>query len=244
MVVLLVHGSAALAEGRWTGFYMGLQTGLASSVGKTNLEGLENGVVNLPGGAWDSPEFDEILDGKPIAASGGLFGVKAGYNHQIENLVLGFDADVNLSGINNSYTRVEGIAFGDTLTFNQSFEMDWLATAKLRAGYSAGTTLFYITGGFASGEVDIKNALAFDLGGPNEVIYAGQSKERKMGWAIGGGIEHPLSDTLSLTGEYLYVDLKDSAMQGSISPNNVTVQTRLTSPNTANMFKIGVNWKF
>ncbi|MCB1417814.1 MAG: porin family protein [Notoacmeibacter sp.] len=122
------------------------------------------------------------------------FGIKAGLDYQVDNFVIGVVGDW---------------AFGGRLADNDDpieatyLNMPNLATLRARAGIADGNTLIYLTGGMAAAEMEF-GALV----GPGSV----DSKESQWayGWAIGGGIEHAFTDSLSVGLEYLYIDLPDT----------------------------------
>jgi outer membrane immunogenic protein len=117
-----------------------------------------------------------------VDPDGYLLGLQAGYNYQLpSNLVLGAEADISYSGIDNSS--------GGT-----SFEVDYLGTLRARFGYTMDRVMFYGTGGFAYGR--------------GELTRAGLSNSQThLGWTIGGGVEAMIAPNISTRFEYLYVDL-------------------------------------
>ena len=141
-----------------------------------------------------------------LAPDGINGGVQAGYNWQAANWVYGLEADFQGSSQKDnkacivSCTAAQAVAYDATLP--------WFGTVRGRLGYSVGSTLFYVTGGYAYGEV--KTKLTGTFGGATQVNSLSNTKS---GWTAGGGIETPFT-LLGLFGpnwttktEYLYVDL-------------------------------------
>jgi outer membrane immunogenic protein len=113
-------------------------------------------------------------------------GGQIGYNWQSGTLVYGLEADGSFLSGKQSFDD------GDA-----SNKLPWLVTARLRMGLAVGDTMAYVTGGVAFGQV--KTAI-FDF-----ETYS-QSKTR-IGWTIGGGVEHMINRNWSIGLEGLFVDL-------------------------------------
>lgn len=191
----------------WTGFYAGLNAGIA----------------------WLGEDITAFPDfGPPFAASesdtGFTFGGQVGYNHQIDNLVLGVEADLNYLDAGSDLT------FAGKSTTSWDSDYDWFATIRARAGFASDETLFYATGGvaFLGGDFDIASA-GFAAGSASD-------DETLLGYAIGGGVEHAFSPEWSGKIEYLYADFESH----TISDGVAAVKTR---PDL-HVLRIGVNYHF
>jgi outer membrane immunogenic protein len=131
-------------------------------------------------------------------------GGQIGYNWQSGNYVFGLEGDITGvagNGGKTISTTGRGKNFSSSIT--------WLSTLRFRTGLAVGDTLVYATGGLAVGEV--KNALNFQFNG-----YSVSQSQTRVGWTIGGGVEHMLWDhhwTVGLEG--LYVDLGQSTVNGT-----------------------------
>ena len=121
----------------WTGFYLGGELGWV----QTN--------PNYTTGA--------VLLGVPFAVSpatsnknGLTYGLMAGYNYQVGNLVLGVEGD--FAGWTVGKIRYTAVT-GDFLTAQSK----WGGSIRGRLGYAADRALLYVTGGaaFASNETSI-----------------------------------------------------------------------------------------
>lgn len=107
-------------------------------------------------------------------------------------------------------------------------EVNWEASARLRAGFAANTTLFYGTGG--AGYVDIDHSFS-TTNAANAFTTSGDKKE--WGYVVGGGVEQKIGRNFSIGLEYTYHDYKDNdfrvrAAQGTAAANNPFV----LAPNT------------
>ena len=148
----------------WAGFYLGI-----------------NG-----GGGWGRSEWTGV---DKFNISGGMIGGTVGYNWQINQFVLGAEADIDWSGIS-----------GQTNTFcapGCQTRNHWLSTVRGRLGYAFDRILPYVTAGLAVG--DINASLPGFPGG----------SVTSAGWTVGAGIEYAVVGNVSVKAEYLFVSLSD-----------------------------------
>jgi len=91
-------------------------------------------------------------------------------------------------------------------------KIDWINTIRTRFGFVADRTLFYVTGGLAIGQVSQSvTTTLYNGGAPYNWSY--NKTGIRYGFALGGGIEHALSDDWSVRAQYLYYNL-GTAKQG------------------------------
>ncbi len=138
-------------------------------------------------------------DNSDFSPSGGFAGGQVGYNWQgVLGLgrpwVLGIEADLQGSGISDSYDGVE-------------VSLNYFGTVRGRVGYAIDRTLLYVTGGLAYGEVEAK-------AGPFS------ASDTQTGYVIGGGIEYKLNPAWSLKGEYQFISLDANDTVGSLQGDN------------------------
>ena len=112
-----------------------------------------------------------------------LFGAGFGFNHDTGDFVFGLDGDISLLTNDNRLEMKESV----------EADYDWFATARVRAGYDLDGTLLYATGGLAALSAD------FEADGDSH-------GETFIGWTAGGGIEHVVSDSISIKAEALFAD--------------------------------------
>ena len=119
---------------------------------------------------------DDGADGSGADQSGAAIGVQAGYLRDLGVFVLGAEL---------AYAAT-------TLAGDDGGGVD-LSTGRLlaRAGYDAGALLPYVTGGFASGELDFGDGDTVDL---DAVVY-------------GMGVDLAITDRVALGAEYLRHDI-------------------------------------
>ena len=167
----------------WAGFYVGAQLG----------------------GVQGNDKAQVLIGGVPIAGFGQSYsatavtgGVYAGYNWQFNNIVLGLEADVNLSGLNKSVTRIGALPLfaGDSVRVKQ--DVDASLVAKL--GYSFGNGLIYLLGGATYANFETRYNLAGTLG------VTQSNSDGRMGWTIGAGAAYRFTPNWSARLEYRYSD--------------------------------------
>lgn len=150
-------------------------------------------------------------------SDGFLGGVHAGYNWQTQNLVWGIETDIEASGIGGS-----GIG---TLGLGHDTELNWLGSTRGRLGIAYDRTLFYATAGWAYGDVRIDKGFA-------------SYSDVRNGWTAGVGVEHALSDRMTLRLEYRYTDF------GSASYANAAANTIDKSEVDLHAVRAGFSFKF
>lgn len=211
----------APVESGWSGFYLGVQAGGAFNPDEPDFLGLESSFGNntaVPGltagansgfaantiGAAFGNSFGSSFD------SGFIGGAHAGYDFQFDRVVVGALVDINGMDIS-----VRQGAFSNTPAFYVAERsLDYLATARLRAGYLiTPMALAYVTGGLAYGEVDYSFSTDSPVvtgNGRSNATARGASvfdDEDEFGYSVGGGMEVKVTNNLSFGAEYLYTNL-------------------------------------
>jgi len=205
----------------WSGFYLGGHAGYGWGIYNVDTALVLNGVVQ-PGAANNSFDLD-----------GWLAGGQIGFNWQVNQLVYGIEGDMSWTNIGGDFQydplRPEAIAGAN---------FDWLATLRGRVGIAYDRTLLYATGGLAWGK---------DQGFANSVLVAGDratARSTRTGWAAGGGVEHAVSDNLSIKAEYLYVDLGDDRRESAASTFPAGLVLRADSDTHLHVVRVGLNYRF
>ena len=168
----------------WGGVYIGLNGGYA--LGKSSWNNNFGSTGN----------FD---------VNGGLFGGTLGINYAGfgDWVLLGFEGDFDWAGTTGT-TNCASI--GEALGTNCTSRVDYLATFRLRAGYTWSHFLIYATAGGATGNLRLKDSTGVS-----------QNPTPSLGWTAGGGVEYLFTDAISAKIEYLYVDLgKTSCPAGTL----------------------------
>jgi outer membrane immunogenic protein len=167
----------------WTGFYVGGHFGYgwidvegAYSVGGEDF--LDDG-----GGDFDMDD-DDILGG-----------VQIGYNHQIDNLVLGVEADFSFLNWNDELTNEP---VGEELV---SFDTDYLFSLRARAGYAFDNMMVYATAG---GAWTNTNFYVNDHIDDPDADERGHKRLDDVGFVFGGGAAYAFDEHWSVRAEALY----------------------------------------
>jgi outer membrane immunogenic protein len=185
----------------WTGFYTGLNLGGATHHATTNDL---NNYSGIPPANYVTPWFES---NKSVVTVGG----QAGYNLQLNHVVVGVEADINYIGAKTTFapTLNAGVVAANcpTCVSSATNELDWLATFRGRIGIPIQQFLIYGTGGLAVGQISNSWGFGFPgLGGnfsPNQFSVS----ETRAGAVYGGGIEYAAWGHWIARVEALYVNL-------------------------------------
>ena len=204
----------------WTGFYIGVQGGVASHRAEFRA-------------AADAPFLADVESRR----TGGAFGGHAGVNLQQGNIVFGLRSDL-------SWLRARGEAtspFGFNIA---SFDVPWLGTVRGRLGVTLSPTLLYVTGGVAFGRVNNSIIATFGPGGP--LLATIRENRTRTGWTFGGGIEHRLWSNWTVRAEGRYVDLGRSGRLCAVGTVDCSAATAYTGEfkNTLVQALVGLSLKF
>ncbi len=199
----------------WTGFYIGAHLGYG----------------------WGEKEWSNEVDptGSTLGflgsgtANGMLGGLQAGYNYQINWLVLGIEGDFSWADVSKSFTCFQG---EDTCTS----KAEWFASFTGRIGTTFDRALLYIKGGVAW--VHDKHTDDCPTGCGVPTVFEGF--ETRAGWTVGAGVEYAFTPNWSGKIEYDYMDFgtKSPTLTSSIGPESIDIKQQI------NAIKVGVNYKF
>jgi len=205
-------------EYNWSGGYVGGNVGYGWGR-SSDTSGLS------AGGALFSDTASSNMNGV-------LGGAQIGYNSQIQNWLVGLEADFQGTGqsSDHSFTCPAGVCTGAALPVTLRQQLDFFGTVRARAGLVVTpTVLLYATGGLAYGQVDANTTL----------VGATRSPNYNPGWTVGGG--------WSAKVEYLYLDLgRVSGVSPSavVSPSGVLLIGSFNSRVTDNIVRAGFNYNF
>lgn len=225
------------ASFNWSGVYAGVTAGYAfGGDGDVNSSGqLGPNIANIATGARpDSIELDR---------NGFIGGAQIGYNWQTSRYVYGLEADISFTDVSDSGNFVTpqintGLAQGNVF----KSELNYLGTARARAGYAFDRTLVYGTGGLAFG----RTTRSVDMFSPTGVKqFTDEKEETKFGYAVGAGVEYAITQHLTFKTEYLYYDLGDEDLDVSaIAGTGVAGGYDSKFENDGHILRVGVNYKF
>lgn len=166
----------------WTGFYVGGELGWI----RTDPDYTAGAVL------LGTPFLVSATTGK----DGMSYGILAGYNYQVGNVVLGVEGD--FEGWTVGQIRYTSIT-GDFLTAHSK----WGGSVRGRLGFAADRALFYVAGGAAF--VSSKTSI------PTTGISVG-GDDTRVGWTVGAGIDYAFSNNWFTGLEYRYSQFESKSL--------------------------------
>lgn len=209
----------------WSGFYVGAHAGYGTGKARTTMNTLN------AAGDMLTPTANVSFD-----ADGFLGGAQVGYNFQADQFVFGVEGEYSFANIKGSFhfdpTRPEAMAGG---------KLSSIAAIKARAGVAFDRTLLFATAGYAMGKIEshINNYWALA-----PAVDVATGKDTLHGFVAGAGVEHALTDNISLKGEYNFYGFGrgDFNMLSSALPPGAVLKTEPKI--NLHTFKVGVNFHF
>ncbi len=171
----------------WTGLYAGVFGGYAFSgddaVGVTGF----------------GPNLNDL------SLNGIYGGVDLGYNHQIDNIVLGIEGDIAFADISDSDS-------GNG--FSSKDDLNYVGTLRGRAGFAIDNALIYATGGvaFTSSDYRVTDGALVDI----------KDSFSRAGYVLGGGVEYAFDDQWSMKAEYLYMNFGHKWLSDGVAETKAT----------------------
>ena len=192
----------------WTGFYIGGHVGYG----------------------WADKHWTDAFGLNTSHTSDGfLGGGQAGFNYQINQLVLGIEGDVSWANLKGGSAQTFGLAAPITSTFNS--EVDWTSTLTGRLGVAFDRWLVYGKGGVAWAG-DRYSTTRFQAPGTIAEIT-----DTRWGWTAGAGVEYAFAPQWSAKLEYNYMDF--GSQRYSFAPGTFT-----DIDQQIHAVKFGINYKF
>lgn len=169
-----------------------------------------------------------------VDSDGVLGGIQAGYNWQTGSLIVGVEGELGYLNLDGSGLQEDGV-------FNDTFGVvdgGFYTGLSARVGYAMDRTLLFAKAGGAyhGGEFSLSDVPT--LAGPSTLSG---SKTVGLGYQIGAGVEHAVTDNWTLKVEYAYFDFGSETVTGFDEigdPYNYTADLR------SHTIKVGVNFKF
>jgi outer membrane immunogenic protein len=235
----------------WAGYYIGVNGGYAWGHGRGSA------TVDPAGIPLPAPWVASAPVPAPFAfgigdSHGGFGGLQLGANAQNGRFVYGLEADLQFGSIKGdgstdfqfaAQNPDQGLFVGNA---SLSQKLDWFSTLRGRIGYDFNPVLVYLTGGLAIGHINSTlslNGTTYDTGGGGMVFVANTSgsasaSKTHIGYALGAGLETPLSPGWTLRGEYLFMSFDQSTTL------SVAGATATTSGLDVHLVRAGLNYKF
>jgi outer membrane immunogenic protein len=209
---MLVKAPPLMPPPSWTGWYIGANVGAA----------------------WQNLNSkDQYQDSNLTQVDGSSFigGGQIGYNWQHGSSVFGIEADISGLTKGPSWSPVGPVA---SPAKSLSTSTNWLSTIRGRFGLAVNDTMVYATGGIAFGGVH--NAMHECNGCTDAANFKSETKT-KVGWTVGGGVEHMWDAHWTIGLEALFVDLGKSTV-------TTTANKTSTFTNQLVIGRFKLNYKF
>jgi outer membrane immunogenic protein len=184
-------------------------------------------------------------------ASSVVGGGQFGFNWQLQNWVVGLEADVQAASANASSSANVHVAPFAPYSVSQNIKENELGTIRGRAGLLVTPTLLaYATGGFAWAST--KPNFVFGFPSVAETA-AGAAASTPIGGTVGAGLEWALGNRWSVAGEYLYARFGGNSFSfvtaplgAGCSPGGVaSCQLNVSESSFSNnIVRLKVNYKF
>ena len=184
---------AAPAMPDWTGVYFGINAGYAWA--------RSNWGLSTPLSAITPFRSDSL---QPDSSIGG---VQIGWNWQSGPWLWGIEGDIDYRNGNDSASIAIPAAGFPTEFRNLQSRETWLGTIRPRVGGVWSSTLLYVTGGLAAGQVTNTQSLV-----TTTASSTFSASSTRTGWVLGAGLEYVLNTNWTAKLEYLYVDLGNSSL--------------------------------
>jgi outer membrane immunogenic protein len=218
----------------WSGFYLGGNVGYGWGHNNTDFSFLPSAAT-----------FGASNDSLAAHSKGVIGGAQFGYNWQFGSTVLGFETDIQGSGISGSATKraisVPPATLDPASSLFTDSKLSWFGTARVRLGFEiAPALLLYGTGGLAYGQPKATANSVFP-GAPLSLPVAVSAT--KVGWTAGVGTEWMFARNWSAKAEYLYVDLGNTSAVVLSTPAG-PFGAGYTWKNQDHIVRAGVNYHF
>jgi outer membrane immunogenic protein len=213
----------------WTGFYIGGQAGGGW---------FDNQVTNGPNAADGTVNFPPGFVHNTVHGSGWLAGGYAGFNYQVNQIVVGIDGDYSWARLTGSTADIGPTGFTDT----SNETVKWIATVTGRLGYAVNNWMFFGKAGAAWAGFS-GNSSTFNVAGVN--TNNNTNSQTRDGWTVGTGVEWGFAPHWSTKLEYDYVKF----MTANYNNTDTTVAGVVTFPgrsatSSLSMLKLGVAYRF
>ncbi len=235
----------------WTGVYAGINAGGHWSNSTMYIGSADSDGLDVGGGLGAAQISGVIPTTGDNHFSGFIGGGQFGYNYQLNNFVLGLEADFDgTTGRGGSSALLANDVFIFPTQTQTAQRLDWFGTLRGRLGWTpVDRLLIYATGGLAFGQstasLSVFNIAALP------VLDSYVSSKKNTGWTVGGGLEYALPDiwsNWSVKIEYLYYDLgytTSSIYYQNIDLNGANEFSSLSGKvrHNGNIVRAGLNYK-
>lgn len=206
----------------WTGFYIGGNVGAGWSRG-----------------SWTDSLFG--LNWNPNNNAVFIGGGQVGANYQIQNFVVGLEADFDwAANNNNSSNSVTVITGAGPQTFQLSANNRWITTVAARVGYAWDRVLVYAKGG--GGWVGNGNFTLLNVG--TGATFTASNSNTNAGWLVGGGVEWAFAQNWTVRAEYDFLGLNNRSFTVPAGFPVLAGDTFSSNNRNVQMATVGINYLF
>ncbi len=213
----------ALAQSNFDGAYLGLGLGRA--------RGEDKGIEHK-----DGTEFGATQRTNP---EGALFSIFAGANKVIGGKIL-LGAETDYEKRNYSHTSPQKINGGEVSDYPITTNVKDAKSLRARLGYvfNNDKTLAYVTGGYST--IKIKRTYG-DINNSTGNGTSSTTATRHGGYTTGFGLEHFLTDRVSLRGEYRYTRYRAKTVDAAVVYGSGTTEKQRLCDQS---IRVGVAYNF
>ena len=228
----------------WSGFHAGVNSAYNFAKFRGSMKALDGSTLGHLANETPHQNIDALS-----------FGLQAGYDYQFNNrMLVGIEADIAKSAISGSQVTyaTEGL---DCACSNNLFrmrqyeavqksEIDWFSTVRGRFGYAFNDNLMvYVTGGAAFlRQMEERTQYLAVPNGVNPptttaAAFTENASLKRMGYAVGAGVEYNVGRGWSLKGEFLFARFKEKEVnfanaRAGVMPDVTTYTSTLIDPGT------------
>ncbi len=166
----------------WSGLYAGIQGSYLVANVDLSADLIGDGTLIIESSSW---------------LPGAAIGVYAGSNfYSSSNFVVGIELDANLTNasLSGDSVTVNGESIPDLKSF---YELNGYGSGRLRAGYSYGRIMPYVTAGLAIANIEV---------GTTYAVVDCRGSGWLYGYTLGAGADYQLNDRFRLHAEYRFTD--------------------------------------
>jgi opacity protein-like surface antigen len=167
-----------------------------------------------------------------------IAGAQAGFNYQIQQIVLGAEGTFTWSNISGTETAASPIP---TVSETSISTPRWYATATGKFGFAANDFLFYAKGGAAWMNVNYTQSVTTGLGG----ISSQTITDTRSGFTVGGGFEFGMTENLSLRVEYDYLNFGTKTYTfANLNTAPLPLVLPVAIRSSTSLITAGINYRF
>jgi outer membrane immunogenic protein len=255
-----VYQRPAVVIFRWTGFYAGVHGGGGGGSKSESPLPFTFGnsfPISQPGLPQAFSAGASLVTPLPfdVGVSGWLAGGQVGANYQIENVVIGIEAQVSGANLTGSHTCLNTVTVLNVVAATDSAscsaKVNALGTLAARLGYAFDRFLVYGKFGGAFSNDHYNNTVGTlqgtaVTGGTLQVLAVGTlnfaANEIRWGWMLGAGAEYAFTDNWSAKIEYNYIGSGTRSLRFS-EPTGIS-QMDADIREQIHLVKAGINYRF